>query len=259
MTVASPGVWLVGSLLFALVASHLGWLVISRVRLAGPVLAALIWFFTSLFLLLPPFAAWQSGALSPYYMGLAELDWVRSCLAGAPLALVIAGVVIGGWLIYRRSIALEPGPEGWARWLQLWRVLWDVSLRQWHWAFYRAAAIGCLSAGLGLSAEPEPLRPLLEALLTRPLYWGSWLGLLLALLEWLLSPATRSILGMSAGSAPVAWDLTGQPEATLRGIAMALATTALFVLTRNFWLCLACDLLVEAAIMGRFSSPSSAR
>ncbi len=40
----------------------------------------------------------------------------------------------------------------------------------------------------------------------------------------------------------------GRQEAALHSADLAIATAALFALTRNFWLCLACQVLAETAM-----------
>ena len=47
----------------------------------------------------------------------------------------------------------------------------------------------------------------------------------------------------------------GGREIALLRLALAVATTALFVLTSNFWLPLICSVVVETAIAGWFSLP----
>jgi hypothetical protein len=57
------------------------------------------------------------------------------------------------------------------------------------------------------------------------------------IVEWLLNPFARAELRTP-----------GRQEAALRTAALAIATTALFALTRNFWLCLVCQVVVETAV-----------
>jgi hypothetical protein len=109
----------------------------------------------------------------------------------------------------------------------------DAALAQWHWTFYRAAVAGWLMIPLGLPSAPA-LDRLLAGLQAEPLYWGAWLGLTLAGVEWLLNPFARARL-----------QRPGEREASFRRAALAVATTGLFVLTRNFWLCLAVHAVVE--------------
>jgi len=255
---SEPGLWAAGSLMLALLATNVGWLVDRSGRsgrqpastiLAWSGLPALGWLLRSLFLLLLPLAAWQSGALSLYFMGLTELDWIKGLAAGGPLAAIIVGLLVFGWLIYRRTL-FQPsrdhdGRQGNTLPMRKsppspWRALLDAALWQWHWAFYRSAAIGWLAAGMGM--QPGTAMPsLVQHLLEQPLYWGSWLGLGLIAGEWALNPFARA-----------AWHIPGQREPMLRAAALAIATTALFVLTRNFWLCLGCHVVVETAIAGWF-------
>ncbi len=82
---------------------------------------------------------------------------------------------------------------------------------------------------------------LLQGLQSEPLYWGAWLGLAAAGLEWVLNPFDRACLRR-----------TGDREVALRRAALAVATTGLFVLTRNFWLCLAVHVAVETLAVGWF-------
>jgi hypothetical protein len=78
---------------------------------------------------------------------------------------------------------------------------------------------------------------LLQTWRSQPVYWGSWLGLLLFALEWAANPFARQTL-----------HIPGQMEGAMRAVGMLVATTALFSLTRNFWLCLGCAVTVEIAI-----------
>ena len=153
-----PATWLVGSVLLALVVTNLTWLAekaLLRLRSAGgragtpagyrtlaiaPLLLPLFWLAGALFMLAPPLVAWQRGVISPYLLGLTEIDWVVSLRDGALPAAAIAGIPVLGWLVYRRALRDANGrlPDdvfaAGARWL----APLDAGLRQWHWAFYRA-------------------------------------------------------------------------------------------------------------------------
>jgi hypothetical protein len=244
---SNPALWLAGSLTLALIATNLAWLVARRSGLpAWSGLRALTWLLRSLFFLLLPMGAWRSGALSPYFMGLSELNWIDGLISGGPLAVLVMGLSVFGWLVYRRALSSMPRltSDGSAGEMTVWRAPVDAGLQQWHWAFYRAAAIGWLAEiarlGQGMAAGTAT-PPLLVHLLAQPIYWGSWLGLSLVALEWLLNPFARA--GLRGA---------GHAERQLRAAALALATTALFVSTRNFWLCLVCHVVVETAIAGWF-------
>jgi hypothetical protein len=278
-----PAPWLVGSLLLAVVATNLAWLAEQMLdrrgrRLAGrqgpggrsggrrladaPVLAPLFWLVGALFMLLPPLGAWQRGAISPYLLGLTEIDWVAELRSGALPAAAIVGISVLGWLVYRHTLRGRDGrfsgtplggPLGMA---QRWTAPLDAALRQWHWAFYRAAAVAWLLAGVAgpgsastaaaaAAAVAAPALRLPGGIVLSPpsldsaaaLYWGAWLGLAAVALEWLLNPFVRRALRTP-----------GRQEAALRDAGLAIATTALFALTRNFWLCLACQVLAETAM-----------
>jgi hypothetical protein len=248
----NPAFWLCGSLLVAVAATNSAWLILKVLRkrsdapAASPrgVLSALAWLLASLFFLLPPPAAWRFGALSPRLMGLGGIDWVASLHSGAPLMFVIVGLLIFGWLVYRRSL---PGERGRTRTEHIGATLRapvNAALLQWHWAFYRALAIALLPVVAGALANSELLRPLGKQLAVAPLYWGSWLGLGLIGLEWALSPFARAGLRCP-----------GRREIALLRVVLAVATTALFILTPNFWLLLIAHLVTETIIAGWLALP----
>jgi GNAT superfamily N-acetyltransferase len=235
-----PGVWVLGSVVVAAVATNLAWLARRALRGSGGSAGALVeplrWLAVALFFALPPILAWRSGALSPYLMGLAEIDWARSLTSGVILMLVSAGIVLAAWAVGLRTARMQP--EGRP---PLWRAPLDAALLQWHWSFYRAGLAGwlLLADGGASFADRMPLPDLAapvaralaaQVLATDAFYWGSWLGMALVAAEWALSPfARRSAL---------------RPYTLLR-VALAVVTTAVFVATRNFWLALALHIGVE--------------
>ncbi len=233
----NPLTWLLASVLLAVVAANAAWLLQRQAPQRLPsevqVRTVLAWLTKALFYGLPPVIAWQTGVLSPFYMGISEPQWLTMAAVGAPLAGVITGVLLFGWLVYRH-IELVPGepPSLAGRILATLRAPLDAILQQWHWAFYRALMIGWL-------AELQASSAVAVALAAEPLYWGSWLGMALVGLEFGLNPFARARLRTP-----------GLQEAILRTVALAVATTALFTLTRSFWLCLACHLIVETVITG---------
>jgi hypothetical protein len=248
----SPLTWLLGSLAVAIITTNLAWLVgrlgrcsrASSAILRWSGLPAVGWLIASLFFLLPPVGAWRYGALSPYLMGLTELDWVENLGSGGPLAALVVGLLLFGWLVYRHYLPPGRSPGRGERIGRTLRAPLDAGFQQWHWAFYRALVISLLPAVVGTLTAVPFISSLAEPLATQPVYWGSWLGLGLIAAEWALNPFARAGLRR-----PV------RREATLRRVVLAIATTALFTLTRNFWLCLACDIIVETAIAGWFSLP----
>lgn len=233
----NPLAWLVGSVVLAVLATNAAWLLIGRrrntsapaVQQAGPAVA---WLLQALYYLVPPVIAWRLGVLSPYYLGVTEPQWLEALSGGATLVAVTTGVLLFGWLIYRHTETVaEPPPADAARLLMTLTAPIDAFLQQWHWAFYRAVMIAWLTGGGLAGTVPE--------LATQPLYWGTWLGLAFAALEFVLNPFARARLRRA-----------GAREASLRMVALAMVTAALFTLTRNFWLCLACHVVVETVITG---------
>ncbi|MCX6030119.1 MAG: hypothetical protein NT169_12590 [Chloroflexi bacterium] len=259
LLVSEPAPWVLGSLALAILVANLSWLIARRrwhgQGKPGGGLLTLVWLAVSLYLLLPPLAAWRLGALSPFFLGLAEINWLESLSAGGLLAGLIVALPLYGWLLYRRSSPDLTGLSRPVRSITAWCVPVDAALRQWHWAFYRAAAIGWLAGWAATAPGAEaPLRgiefaaaplqwvslqmwPLLRAVADQPLYWGSWLGLGLIAVEAALNPFTAFRASSYA-----------RTELALLRVTLAVATTALFVLSRNLWLCLACQVVVETII-----------
>ncbi|MCU0500748.1 MAG: hypothetical protein MUC51_03105 [Anaerolineae bacterium] len=254
LDLTNPGLWILASSALAVLAANAAWVLLrltrGRLRLGRLLRSsgtrALVWLVVSLYLLLMPLFAWRYGAISPYFLGLSELDWVGSITAGGLLAVLLIALVLFGWLVYRHALPADqaetPPTEG--RFIHALRAPIDAALAQWHLAFYRAGAIGWLTEISALpAAMPGPLR---ESLQSQPFYWGSWLGLGVLLVESVLNPHLWAVLGTPTQEER-AW---GRPEAILRSLALAVGTTALFILTRNLWLCLACQVIVETAIAG---------
>jgi hypothetical protein len=248
----NPAFWLCASLLAAVVATNAAWLILRVLgkRIGAPatpahgVLSASAWLLVSLFFLLPPPAAWRFGALSPRLMGLAGFAWVDSLRAGAPLVFLSIGLLILGWLVYRRSLTGDRSRTRVERVGATLRAPVDAALLQWHWAFYRALAIALLPTAARALADSEVLHPLGSQLMAAPLYWGSWLGLALIAAEWVLNPFGRAGLKRP-----------GQREIALLRVVLAIATTALFTLAPNFWLLLIIHLAVETVIAGWLPLP----
>ena len=252
LDLSNPGLWILASFSLAVLAANAAWLVLrltrGHLRLGGVLrssgVRAVVWLIVSLYLLLMPLAAWRYGAISPYLLGLSELDWVGSITLGGLLAVLLTVLVLFGWLVYRHALPADqietPPTEG--RLIHALRAPIDASLAQWHLAFYRAVAIGWLSEiAVFPAAFPSTLR---ESLQSQPFYWGSWLGLGVLLIESALNPHLWAVLG-----APTQEERAlGKSEAILRSLTLAVATTALFILTRNLWLCLACQVIVETAV-----------
>jgi hypothetical protein len=255
----NPAAWLLASFLALVLATNIAWFAVRRYAAhpafrRGPVAAA-GWLSLSLFYLLPPFVALQRGVISPYAMGLTEINWPATLSNGMILAGIIAAGTLFGWFVYRRArIEAAEGPVSpenrapddsglpatLTRLLAVLRTPLDAALQQCHWAFYRAAAIGWLMLPLALPGAPFADR-ILHGLQGEPLYWGAWFGLAAVGFEWALDPFARARLRRP-----------GEREVSLRRAALAVATTGLFVLTRNFWLCLVVGVVVETLAVAWF-------
>lgn len=252
---SDPGLWAFVTAAIAILAVNIAWLIVhgsedwrgrnAHLALLSDSVHAAAWLIASLYLLLPPLYAWRCGVISPYLLGVAELDWIESLSVGGPFVGLVIALVVFGWLIYRRTLPpAAPAVRGEGRVLLAFRAVIDAGLTQWRLAFLRAALIAWLAA---LPAQPDALpAALLRQLQVQSFYWGSWLGLGLALIEAGLNPFVRDALHWPTP----ALQQQERPEALLRGLALAVATTGLFVLTRNFWLCLACQAAVETLIVG---------
>ena len=246
---SNPAAWLIGSLALVVVATNLTWLAVRRrsgsSELRDGPLAPLGWLVMAFFYLLPPYFAIQLGVLSPYTLGLREIDWPTTLSDGVALSGIIVAGMVFGWLIYRRSLPEGPLPHGTARLISGLRTPIEGALCQWHWAFYRAAVTEWLML-TWLSAPGLPaLARLTDALGGQPLYWGAWLGLAVAGLELGLDPFSRAALRRSSDA-----------QALLRRMALAVATTGLFAITRNLWLCLIVHIAVETLVTGWFPLPT---
>jgi hypothetical protein len=243
----NPGLWIAASAALAVIATNVAWM--ARWLLRGRALgdgqreAARIaaWLVAALFYALLPVLAWRSGALSPYLMGLGEVDWVQSLAAGLFLALLAAGTLFVAWILGTRRprAARETGARQGSA--DAWLTPLDAALLQWHWAFYRAGAAGWLlmypdRLNRLPFADAAVFAPVFSALAANPFYWGSWLGMGLVALEWGLNPFARAALR----------DPVQRPYALLR-LAIAFASTAVLVATRNFWLALLLHITVAVA------------
>lgn len=245
---SNPATWLVGSFVTIVLATNLVWLAIRhRPRLAellcGP-LAPVGWLVLALLYLLPPYLSIREGVLSPYTLGLTEINWPATLSDGVALSGIIIGGLIFGWLIYRRSLPEGPLPRGVARLIPALRAPVEAMLHQWHWMFYRAAVAEWLMLKPISAPEIPALEGIRNALQGEPLYWGAWLGFAVVCLEIGLDPTNRSALHRP-----------GAAQALIRRVTLAGVTTGLFVVTRNLWLCLIAHVAVEMLVAGWFPLP----
>jgi hypothetical protein len=179
-----------------------------------------------------PFLAAVSGLLGADLLGIAGTAWTdeqsvqgflwEDWTQGAGLALATMAAMAGAWfagrLISRRN-QLQPvtvalsGP--------LWHRLLHAIYDQVHWAFYRSGPI----------------------LWSGDVYWGTFAGLALVLLEAAINPAL--------------WWALKSPETAgspLFRLGMAGVSALLFLATQNLWLTLAVHLILAALLGGADAS-----
>ena len=235
--------WLSGSLLLAVFWANLAWFFrqpraggfVTRLVALGPRPRPNAWRFSPYLLQLlrllyyigVPFAAllWGHDAVVGRLLGLQRLDlsalgeettvaavaanwldWAYDVGWAAALGIGAWGLLALGWWAYCRALATADGEEVVAGAnTSGWVLLREAAYHEVHWAFYRNAPI--LAFGT---------------------YWGVWGGLALVALEAALNPAWRN--GLT--------DPQRAPAQLLRG-ALAVVSSALFLLTRNLWLALA--------------------
>jgi hypothetical protein len=244
----NPAFWLLGSFLAIVLGTNIAYLLFRRKvgepeARRGP-MAALGWTALGLFYLLVPFLAMQRGIVSPYALGLTEINWPATLSTGLALAAGVVVIALFGWLLYRRTLPEGEPSAALDRLVDALRGPATAILDQWHWAFYRAAAAAVVAA-LAAANLPAPVARLVDKLQADPLYWGAWLGIALAGIEWALDPFGRAAVRVDREHA-----------AALRRASLAIATTGLFVLTRNLWLCLAAHVVVETLAATWFALPA---
>jgi hypothetical protein len=142
-------------------------------------------------------------------------DWVQ----GLGLALAAVVVIMGVWFVGRvvsRHAGLVPSTQGLPN--PLWQRLLHAVYDQIHWAFYRSGPILWLG----------------------DVYWGTFVGLALVLLETALNPA----LWWSLKSP----DTAGPP---LFRLGMVWISALLFLATQNLWLSIGVHLVLAGLLVGR--------
>ena len=196
-----PGGWLLVSWLLGLGGLMGVWLRPGwgqRIRRLGP----LRW-------LLIPYVGLLAGGLSPRRMGLTEIDWLAGAGWGLGLLLAILALLLiqFGDLRKSRAAVATPGPASF--------VVLMSGLQEFHWAFLRGGLWSLLHTLDGAAAGMP------ASLLAQPAYWAVWGAAVLVGVELLAASTVRRI-GLTEG---------------LIQIFILLATSVLFLYTRNFWLC----------------------
>lgn len=173
-----------------------------------------------------PFLAAINGLLRADVLGISGTDWIDGKSAQGflwedwahGLGLATAGVLIvaGVWLVGRvasRRAGLTPAIQSTPD--PLWRRLLDAFYDQIHWAFYRSGPILWLG----------------------DLYWGTFAGLALVLLE--------------AGLNPALWWKLKSPETAgppLIQLGIAWVSALLFIATQNLWLTLGVQMVLTGLL-----------
>ena len=226
--------WLGGSLLLAVLSTNLAWFfrrprtgAVSRLvaeLVAWRFFPSLLQFLRLLYCIGLPFTAllWGHDAVVRRVLGLQVLklpgvegtdayavanwlDWARDLGWAVVLGVGTWGLLALGWWAYRRAVARVDGSGSMsAAHTSGWLCLGEAACHEAHWAFYRNAPV--LLAGE---------------------YWGVWVGLSLVALEAALNPFWRE--GLT--------DPERAPGQLLR-VALAVVSSALFLLTENLWLAL---------------------
>ena len=177
----------------------------------------LVWAPVSLLL---PYLAFISGALSPRLTGMQQIDWMVTLQTGLPMTvglLLLAGLVR---LFLVNTQAAGPAPGAQPTSLTMGTLLAGIAgagLSEFFLCFLRGALWEILLRW------PQEV--------TTPGYWALWAAAPLAL-PWLLLRAEKP-----------------QERIVLAGI--LIATTALFFLTRNFWLCWLAHALMAGLLVNR--------
>jgi hypothetical protein len=174
-----------------------------------------------------PFLAAVNGLLAADLLGISGTDWVdgksmqgflwEDWVQGAGLALMATLAMTGVWCAGRATsrrvglVSVMPALSG-PFWQRLLHALYD----QVHWAFYRSGPI----------------------LWMNDLYWGTFVGLGLVLLEASLNPVSRWALKSPETAGP-----------PLFRLGMAWVSALLFLATRNLWFTVGVHLIL-AGLLG---------
>jgi hypothetical protein len=159
-----------------------------------------------------PWTALMLGYATARTFGVWNVDWLERAPHFAILGVGAAIAFIWVWQPYARTEhphAIDESGWNWARHIA------EVIYQQAHWAFYRTGPIVWLG----------------------DIYWGSFFGLGLVLLEAGANPFVRANLR----------DIT-RADAPLWSSSIAIASTTLFIFTQNSWYCLALHLFLDSAL-----------
>jgi hypothetical protein len=176
-----------------------------------------------------PFLALYMGWVDVRSLGLAGFEWTEGIRYAIVILLAAWLLMIIIWLPYLRATSQVDAPTGASRSFP--RRVVELVFMQAHWAFYRAAAIVFLNR-----VVPDPY------------YWGSILGLALVALEAFTSPFVRRQLTRPGEADGIVWS-GGQ----------AVINTLSFLATRNLFLLIAIQFLLELTVPHLRSNIAPAR
>lgn len=188
-----------------------------------------LWLARVLWLIGPGYAALLLGILSPRMMGLSQVELGWSLGRGLLFAGVALAVLLAAGLSYRRAQPGQPPYLSLSHGIALTVLLvMEAGALQWQWAFYRSAMIEVVTA----AAAPAPV------------YWGTWLAVVLLVVQGALSPWLWHDLRTA-----------GLAERRVLRAALLAVTSVLYLLSRNFWLAWALHGAASAILEPRVAQP----
>lgn len=211
------------------------WLVLALPRLRnGPLLriaaSVQLWaprlgldeFLRLAYYVLVPFAVLQLGWVSPVDLGLVNLDWVRGIGVTVALTVAALGPLVWIWWRYLRLVEWSGDCVVVRQWAEPWgwtRSLREAVLLEASWALIRSAGLVALGG-----------------------YWGVCAGLSLILVSVLIDPRALSNLRT-----------VGRREESMLHASLVLATSALFWLSGNLWLCCLAHAALRCSVLSMVS------
>lgn len=169
-----------------------------------------------------PYATLVLGYNTARALGVWNVSWLETLGYAIALGVGAAIVFIWVWRPYARTE--HPHAVDASRWNSARHVV-ELVYQQAHWAFYRSGPILWLG----------------------DVYWGSFIGFLLTLLEGWTHPTVRSsVRDVTRADAPL-W--TGS---------LAVVSTVVFIFTQNFWYSLMIHLLLDLGLRKLIGFPKPA-
>ena len=166
-----------------------------------------------------PWATLMLGYSTVRALGVWGMDWLAPALNFGLLAVGAAVVIVWVWQPYARAEhphAIDESGWNWAR------HIIEILYQEAHWTFYRCGPILWLDN----------------------FYWGSFFGLMLALIESWSNPTVRANVR----------DVT-RADSPLWSGSIAIISTIVFIFTQNAWYCLIVHLLLDQGLRGMIGFP----